>query len=61
LRYESEDAAAMLAVPLGLAGALGELAELPQAAAARPMQVITINPPRRAGLLNLGIATIVRP
>jgi hypothetical protein len=38
-----------------------EVDELPQAAAASPMHVITINPPRRAGLLNLGIATIIRP
>jgi hypothetical protein len=60
-RYERDDAAATLAVPVGFFGALGELEELPQPAAASPMQVNTSSPAMPTPLRFLGIATIIRP
>jgi hypothetical protein len=58
LRNCSEDAYATLAVPECFVPPDEDGLELPQAAAASPTQVIMINPPKRADLLNLGIATI---
>ena len=62
MRYVRDDAAARLAVPVGFAaGVLEELEELPQAAAASAMHVITSSTPMRARWFFPGITTIVRP